>query len=358
MMMIRMSAHDALSIGGPLATRATFDRPVSDSPVHQIPGRKKRHHTVARYLLDQFRDTNGKAWAYDRIEGSHRLLPPKALCIEKDLYTVADRTGNKSDVVEEFFAEIDQECAAFVKNITIDRPIIQDQDRVRAIRFIASQFIRAGQIVRGVKRAGLRIVRHEAPRMADEILADALRTGAWSLSALEEIVSFKKRVPELEVENIAANLPWLMGRIEQALMERRLDFRILVCPQGRIIISDYPIALIGTDDSYSTGGKTPGFQNAAEIWCPLSPELAMIATRIPLAPDAVLRPKLSMIKSRNRRIALDSRQWVIERPGTQVIRRLGIPKLNARLTENHDSLWPIRSKVFGERPIRATDMLN
>lgn len=358
MLTTQISADEALRAGGPLATRVAFSRPAFGQSVRQMRQRKKRHHSVPQYLLRRFCDASRQVWAYDRIAKKSKNLSPQAVCAENDLYTVADQTGSKSDTVEEFFAEIDRECATFIETITTDRPIIQDRDRAVAIRFMASQFVRAGHIVKGVERAGLHIVRQEAPRMAKELLADALATGTWSVSGLEEISRFKERASELEVENMAANLPWLMGDIEQVLMHGRLDIHILTCPQGRIIISDYPIALIGADDSYSTGGETPGFQNAVEIWCPLSPELAMIATRTKLEPNAVLRPKLSVIKSRNLRIALDSRRWVIEKPGSRMIRRLNIPKPDARFTGNRDSLWPKRSTVSDERPIGTTDLLS
>ena len=358
MVKTRISAYDALKTGGPLAARVTVGSSAPSQSARQTPHRKKKHHSVPQYLLKRFSDDKGEVSAYDRIKKRQQLLSPRKICIENNLYTVADRLGTKYDTVEEFFAEIDQQCALFVKSIKSYHATIRGQDRRIAARFIASQFVRASQIVHGIERVGRNIVRRGATEVADNILADTLRTGTLGVDALEEISDFKEHARELEVENIAAELPWQLDLIEQALMARTLNFQIVICPEERIIISDYPIALIGTDDSYAMGGKTPGFQNAAEIWCPLSPELAMIATPATLISDDALRPKLSMIKSRNLRIALDSRRWVIEKPGTQMIRHLKIPKPVARFMRSHDSLWPIRSKVPGERPLRASDMLD
>lgn len=355
MMTTQMSAYDALNTGGPLATRATFGRPAGRS-TRQMPGAKKKHHSVPKYLLNLFCDPKREVFAYNRIEKKGKCLPPTTVCVEKHLYTVIDRSGDRSDIVEEFFAEVDRQCASFIERVTSSHPTFHGSDRGIAVRFMASQFIRTPQIIRGIERAGRTIFRDEGPRLADEQLADMLNSGIWNADEIESIQHFKEHARELEVENAPADLPWHMDRIEQELMTRRLNFYIAVCSEGHVIISDYPIALIGSNESHATGGIIPGFSNATEIWCPLSPELALVATQAALGAGTALYPKLSIIHDRNKRIALDSHRWTIERPGAHQIRHLNIPKTDGRYIGSDNSLWSERSKVPGERPIGVVDL--
>lgn len=103
-----------------------------------------RHHTVPRFLLARWADSNGQVQVFHRIESRHRVENIRDLAVT-DFYTVIDKSGAKNSVLESLMGVVENEARPYIEAIVspFGRPAPLDADAILSLaQFAAFQSTR------------------------------------------------------------------------------------------------------------------------------------------------------------------------------------------------------------------------
>ena len=155
-----------------------------------MDGKKRRNHFVARMLLKNFTDEDGKLYFLDRRFKEKRILKttPEALYRKRDLYVVRDEDGNRDDSAEDLFAEFERKAAAvFDKIITAVRdgkePVLNSSERATLDRYVYFQWARVPDTAGPILDHTLSRLSLEDPEIGD--------LSSRSLRSLEKVLTSK-----------------------------------------------------------------------------------------------------------------------------------------------------------------------
>ncbi|WP_412161435.1 DUF4238 domain-containing protein [Curtobacterium flaccumfaciens] len=278
---------------------------------------QRRHHTVARTLLQGFADGAGQLVQLHRSGSEHRTSSTNAT-VRAGFYTVTI-DGAPSTAVEEWFAvEVEGPAAELLVRARVEH-VLQQQDYVPLARFAAASLLRTQSVRAHLLQIGdlvgpmtlLQYVLAREPSLGD--LSDPAQRSRM-LAAAE--TSYRKQAPL--VDNTNALLRVVLRKIDELTQELSgWEWTVHRATDAVLLTGDSPVATIRTNQHGWDGILPPG----APIFLPVSPTTLIVGiamshrfgtTATPLI--GVLTPDLS--RASNINIMREAAESVFRHPDT------------------------------------------
>lgn len=291
----------------------------------RAPKPPRRHHYVPRFYLERFTDQKQRLSVYDRRSGRSFTTGTRDIAVATDFYRLPDDLGLPPEFLEQLFAAHEGVAADTVREIVSAGVISPDQRRVLA-SYIALQELRTPQTRDSIgdmaSWSGSLLAQIEIRKRIDsgEFATDEDRSRAEA--AIESLAQGKVTVRPTDESLVGLSLSALEKVTTELLGNWAWSLVLLSKPM--LLTSDQPVAMLG-EPELDSPGTSVGVGNALEIWLPLDPRHAVVASRDMSIPKTLLGLTDSHVKKLNLRIALQSDRHVFYRPGTAALKGLQIP---------------------------------
>jgi hypothetical protein len=226
----------------------------------------RKHHYVPVFYQKNFINSQGLLWVYDRRLRTYKLLHPRSVCCEKDLYTLKRKDGPWERRIEsECLSYIDGAGSAAIRELLPGKP---NQETCETLAyFIGVQINRlpsAGRAISALYATSFtemtRLMTVNVGRMQSTIDRYTRKTGKTIDVSAESMVE-AVRGDHLKV--VVTEVPFLKAIFSQAeFMSKvimQLNWQILVAPpESGFIICDNPVVVVPPSGIISVGFLVPG----------------------------------------------------------------------------------------------------
>lgn len=292
----------------------------------------KRQHYVPQWHLRRFRDPSAKAGrhyvtAYDKV--SDRLHPRIAIAnvaVETDFYTLEAPDQPDAYSVEKQLAIIDERENDLFGRILARRSVSRaDIPAVRSA--LESLHARTPDLRKRIEHT----YRHEIQLQVGMQLEDEVPPGDWPSdlrTRLPEYVNVLKR-SEWRMEHEKDVLIAIQFRQDSTFPKGLAGFRsfVVVClSYPAFVTSDNPF--VGRRLAYPQWGPVMdiGLNNAVDLWLPLDPSHALLATRTPVGCSTLIDLPIERILAINNALMRASDRWTIWQPGSVAAQFVDLPR--------------------------------
>lgn len=222
--------------------------------------KRRNNHIVPVMLLNNFTDTNGNLYFFDRRLQEKRVLEttPKRLYVERDLNTLRDEDGNVDDSVERLFAEFEGKTAPVLKKIieavrTGEEPKLASFERSILDHYVYCQWARV-------------------PDNAYYVLERSSRRNSFQEVARDlsdkEFAEFKK---EILVESFGSVITNPSKTILSFLGGKSLAFVIIRKKNKSFVVGSNPVLQVFPENKSSSGIPKP----FVALWLPIAHNIAV-----------------------------------------------------------------------------------
>lgn len=234
------------------------------------------HHTVPKFYLKGFKDDDGHITVWDRKSGALRKNALKRTSALPGYYTVLDKNQNESDMVENFYSDLERDAKPIIERMTCIFPLVPpygSKERIIMSFYLATQFVRTKQ-----------------NRRKSQFLHDYI----YKLRVTELLSNQKTPLTQQEIDFL--HNPHKIGELKQPqdiYIRRELEmaaeivslfhsrqWMIVSFSEPRLITSDTPVALVSGAEQFPVG-----LENAPEYWFPVDNKHLLILSA-PLCPYA------------------------------------------------------------------------
>ena len=295
------------------------------------PRPPKRQHYVPQWYLRRFRDPSAKEGrnyvaAYDRQSNTqHQRMAVKNVAVESNLYTLTAADDADAYIVEALLArrdEFDLELTSrILKECKVDHDDIPDVKQLIAIQHFRTRSLR--ELLRHMYRD------EEQPKLAAELMKE----GPPSSWPAEQQVEFWRSVDELKEGK------WIAPDGEDGLLALQfgddgtflagLDlfrgFILVVLINEAFVTSDNPIVARRLGFPQWDTIMKIGLAHAEELWFPLGPRHALMATRSSQISPTQIGLSVSQVRSINNALMRASDRWTIWQRGSAADQFLDLP---------------------------------
>jgi hypothetical protein len=234
-------------------------------------------HYLPEVYLRGFGIASGEVWRYDRIDGSLKLLPPRVIGAERDLYARWEGRDLSQEIEKKWFSPLDSNFGPVLRKL-LRQEQVNDAERRHLANFVAYLRVRTPAAIRETE---LRLKQFDAE--IGPLPERWSRPPGTKDSAEEVFFVSKERVDsvsrersDVAVRNEALRLMITTGiHLAEALLS--LEWTMLLAPRGRsFVVGDNPFVVVPRS-SHEVDLEGVG---------PLSPEAA---TFVPLDATVCLR---------------------------------------------------------------------
>lgn len=290
--------------------------PIPSDPNHFVGA---RHHTVPRFYLEYWADSNGRIDVVEKPAGRRYRTVPKTASAETDFYTYIDLDGNPAGHMEQVLGVIEADASAAIGRITHPTfgqfpPPPNDKSAIATLI--------AFQKARGKRR------RREIETQADLYMklqysgldSDAIRR------MLEEQLGQASADQVAEIEHLVANLKdcefvadpndhiRMMGELARTIFPHliRRHWYLAVFDEPVLVTCDEPVMVYKANPSPL---RSNGMIDADEVWFPLNPSMLLILALVPQPIPARFLASSSTAETVNAYAAHNAYQNVFLSPG-------------------------------------------
>lgn len=239
----------------------------------------RKEHIVPRVLLDNFTDTDGWLWVYERGKATRKSRPENE-CAERDFYEYELPTRRTENRYENWLSLIEGDARGIFSALIERRKLVQ-QEAIVFASFVASLFVRTRKVRTQISSEIIRRfkAKTESPDFVWDLQYELLRAGELCFADdirkdITEIRTAMDRSPGFyHVTGLKKNTAMLADEI------LRKSWNMIEAPTGKFfIISDCPVATAEIVDGRVLPGVGFGKDNAA-VFLPLTPKHLFIAGR-------------------------------------------------------------------------------
>lgn len=285
-------------------------------------GEPRKHHYIPVFYQNQFTNTKGLIWVYDRRLHTYKELPPKSVCFEKDLYALKPENAPWDRRIESLVLSYVDGVGSWAI-----RELISGQRNNRMIQtlayFIGVQFNRLPAVGRAVSgmwsQIGTEMLRGMTASVGrmQSILERYTRETGKSVAVSAE--SMVEAVRGGRVEAVATERPFLHGIFAHAVTVsdaiQLLDWQILMAPRVTgFVICDSPVVVVPPGGGRDVGFLVPG----TVIYFPLNNRYCL---RLGKAGQSLSQRKVSKetVRIINYNIAANSERFVLGPEKAQLV---------------------------------------
>ena len=296
----------------------------------------KRQHYVPQWYLRRFRDPSERGGrhyvaVYDCLSNTqHDRMAVKNVAVESGLYTLTAVDDADAYIVEALLArrdEFDFELTSrILEECKVDYEDIPEVKQLIAIQHSRTRSLR--ELLRHIYRD------EEQPKLAAELK----REGPPSSWPAEQQAEFWQSVEELKEGK------WIAPDGEDGLLALQFSvddtflagldlfrgFVLVVLIDEAFVTSDNPIVARRLGSLQYATIMEIGLANAGELWFPMGPRHALMATRSPQISPARINLPVSQVRSINNALMRASDRWTIWQPGSAADQFLDLPATRRR----------------------------
>ena len=226
----------------------------------------RKHHYIPVFYQNQFANSKGLLWVYDRCLHTYKELAPRSVCFEKDLYALKQENAPRDRRIESLvLSYVDGVGSSAIRGLLSGQPnnqMIQD-----LAYFIGVQFNRLPSVGRAVSKIWsemgavlMRGMTANVARMESVLERYTQKTGKSVAVSAESMVD---AVRGGHVEVVATERPFLQGMFTQANTVSdavlQLDWQVLTAPPVTgFVICDSPVLLLPPKGVKQVGFLVPG----------------------------------------------------------------------------------------------------
>jgi hypothetical protein len=292
--------------------------------------RAKKHHQVPQFYLRTFADAKGRVTVFDRRTGRSWNQRVEEVATNTNLYTVRDRDGRPSDVVEQALADAEGTVAGSVGAMLAPTPHLVDVDRAQVAFFVALQFIRTAAMrdqLENILDLNTRMmveanVGGDPPDQVERFIrqryADAPE---WLKDQIRGIAADPSKRIELPTEEWTGHFAPLIHDLAGLLLRR--GWWLASAADRAFLTCDDPVVLTVTP------GDLPGvgFANAAQVLIALSPHRVLVMEAVAEVPFGPVPVDRDWIRWVNRTIANRADRHVFWHPRSEPLKGIQVPPM-------------------------------
>ena len=226
----------------------------------------RKHHYIPVFYQNQFTNSKGLLWVYDRCLHTYKELHPRSVCFERDLYALKPENAPRDRRIESLvLSYVDGVGSSAMRGFLSGQPnnqMIQD-----LAYFIGVQFNRLPSVGKAVSEMWnkigtgmLRGMTANVGRMQSILERYTRETGKSVAVSAESMV---EAVRKDQIEVVATERPFLSGifthaeTVGGALLQ--LDWQILMAPTVTgFVICDSPVVVVPPRGVKDVGLLVPG----------------------------------------------------------------------------------------------------
>jgi len=239
-------------------------------------GNSQWQHYLPQVYLRGFSTESGEVWRYDRASGALKLLPPRVIGAEKDLYAVVTGEEVSQEIERNWFSPLDGQFGPILRKIR-EQKTFSANDLMHLANFVAYLRVRTPEAIRETE---LTIRQFESQIGVAREKID-YRSGPPDHSSDSYVVKEERSdtVSQRRGHAVARNeVLGVLIRTGLSIAEALIDltWTVLVASHGRsFIVGDNPFVIVPPKfhrgDLEGVGPLTPG----AATFVPLSSELCL-----------------------------------------------------------------------------------
>lgn len=240
--------------------------------------KKRKEHIVARWLLSQFTDSEGKLWVYEKGKAPRRSRPERE-CAERDFYEYKLGNRETNNEYEDWLESIETDAADTLPML-LERSFRRQNDRAVFARFVASLFIRTrkvrdqflGPIIKKFRAETeapgyIRDLQYKSFQRGELLFEEDLRRQIeWTRTAIESSPSF------LHLSGIKQHTLALAG-----VIAKKKWHVIEAAPGKSFLISDSPVCTGRVSNEQISAGDGFG-KTTTSIWLPITAQHLFVAS--------------------------------------------------------------------------------
>ncbi len=237
---------------------------------HYVPQCYLREWAASDFL---FRKTS-YLWTFNKGEKKGRKSSITNVFVEKDLYTLKLKSGEKNYSIEETLATLEGKYAALFKDKISQRLPLTEDERITLRVFVAAMLQRTPRFRDNMQRFHDQLMEQMSPDVTPE----------------------ERQGLKQEMENgHKLNFVQLLPDVAMMLMDMNIAF---LCSDGgaKYITSDDPCQVFNPELQWQRAYGPDLGQERVEVYLPLSPEILLCMSRSPLR-GYVLRDKTEVEES-------------------------------------------------------------
>jgi hypothetical protein len=287
---------------------------------------KKRHHTIPKCYLEGFTDENGKVWVLDTKDEIFDTNPIN-IFVESHFYTITLKNGEKSLVIEDTLANIENAYADIYRNKISQDKFLTEKERAEVSVFFAAMMLRTRPYRENMRhmfedlKQTMEEWREQYKTMSPEErkTMDAVPSSGGATINLEEL---EEGLKDFDEHHSADLIPQIM-QTAQIIFDMKWAVWKYPADKGAFITSDDPLVIMRPASIKKYGknalGSRPGLLfRDAEITLPLSKDRLLLAGWI-LNEDSYLEVPVEIAESMNQRTILHSRERMIASTEEQLL---------------------------------------
>ena len=234
-------------------------------------------HTVPRWHLRNFTDSNGDLWRY-KVNVPVKKSRPKGECCEPDFYECELLNGTTTNnTYENWFQRIENDAAVLVLEVLNRRPMGQWNAATWAV-YVGSLFARSPKYRSQLSGATLEKFRDltETPEYVRDLQHGLLQRGELvPVSELREVIARVRGKMSPSFYHLSG-LERHVSVLAEALMRKAWSI-VQAPPEKFFVMSDCPVSTVELINGQDNPGVGFGKEHAA-ITLPLTPEHVFVAS--------------------------------------------------------------------------------
>ncbi|WP_080599091.1 DUF4238 domain-containing protein [Sorangium cellulosum] len=266
----------------------------------------RRHHLVPRFFLKRFAKSDKIAMVNrDAPQQVPHTVTTKNAAIESGFYTIIDKNGQPSAVIENYLSDLEANAAAAIHRMdTCDGFPPTWNDRESVSRFLAFQTVRGSNM-----RASLQqLFSHGAQMAIDDAESDSAREQLRvELGQLSQNF-IRLRHMQIMIKNANDFARFFLGR----------TWRIVDFGRSCLLTSDVPLAPANRTDG------PVGIDNAEWLLFPLDPVRALVLGKNDGA-ETIVAGNQETADYINHYVAAQAHRWIYHRPQQSPLDRMELP---------------------------------
>ncbi|HZO56102.1 MAG TPA: DUF4238 domain-containing protein [Bryobacteraceae bacterium] len=240
-----------------------------------MPGSQWQHYLPEVYLR-RFGVAGGEVWRYDRIDGALKLLPPRVIGAERDLYAQWDGRDLSQEIEKKWFSPLDSKYGPIVRKI-LRRELANAAERRHLANFVAYLRVRTPAAIRETE---LRLKQFDTeigplPKEWSCPPQPKLNSNDVFFVSKDRVDVVSRERSDAAVRNEALRLMITTGmQLAEALLS--LDWVMLVAPRGRsFVVGDNPFAVVPQSSHEVDMGGIGPLSSGAVTFVPLDATICL-----------------------------------------------------------------------------------
>ena len=292
----------------------------------------KGHHTVPRFLLERFADSNGVIDLLDRETFKLRATTGVRGVLKINHFYRVETEDGPSTIVEKFFAnDVERHAAEAIRRIVDQqRALSFPRPRTYISRFLATQFLRGTSMREALRQQYIHLSRKSFELTTPEMIMSVMEAQGDSIGKVEaEDLARWARNPK----NYQIQVDRLHNEHARLILEQSWEFvpyfrerswQLLTFEEPTLVTGDEPIALVGET---LIPGDSVGLGNAPAIVFPTDPRHALVLARRDVDMGEKRRKGTpAMARIINEHIAFACHRSIIRHPCTDPLNGITLPR--------------------------------